>query len=344
METPFFFFVCLLAGVLPAESVISETGYVGRSAVIRCSYEKQYERKSKYLCRGTCPRIFGSKDIPISTEAGQTKAINDRFSLHDDTTAGVFTVTITELTAKDSGKYWCAIARPLGKLDVYTEVNLNVKKGPPPTQISTHAPSTEPQTVSSSPSSSPPASNTSQSGLIRMTTTSAEPQEDPEDSVVMVILCVLMLLVMMCGLVSALYYRQRRRKQTAACGPSSLHSDHVREPNGYNMSDELGSIPASRASVSRRDNLAGASQRPSMISLCSTVRPVTQGSDQPIYCNSHEDNVIYSNDILPEETTSPTMHYSFVFVPQLGNTVNTHTLVRNREGDFLYSEVRLPKM
>ncbi|XP_076130248.1 uncharacterized protein LOC143111573 [Alosa pseudoharengus] len=292
MEKPLIAIFCLLAG---------------RSAVIRCPYDKKYEGHSKYLCRGKCS--YGNKDIPIRS-------------------------------AKDSGKYWCAVATALMHVDEYTQVKLNVKKGPPPTPNPACVSSTEHQTVSSSPSFSPPPSNTSQSGNVGETTTSgretaAEPQEDP---VVMVILCVLVLLVMVtvCVLVSALYYRQRRKTQTAACGPSSLQ--HMGEANDFQMSELLGSIPVTRATVSRPYCLAGAPHRPSVTSLCSTVKPVTQGSDQPTYCNSQEDNVIYSNDISPEETTSPTMHYSCVV-----NSVNTPSaLVQNREGDIIYSEVWLP--
>ncbi|XP_062395798.1 CMRF35-like molecule 5 [Sardina pilchardus] len=285
MEMSLIFFFSLLACAHSVESVIEVTEYEGRSAVIRCPYEKRYEGNSKYLCKWLCPRIVG-KDIPIRTEAGQTKAINGRFSLHDDTTAGAFTVTITGLTEGDSGKYWCGVSTGFGYTDVFTEVELNVIKARPPTPISTLVPSS-----SSSSSFSTPTFNTSQSGIIKKTpisadqSTAAEPQEEPEDSAVMVILCVLVLLVMVCGLVSALYYRQRRRKQTAV---SSLHnSNHAEEPNDYEMSDELGSIPVARGSVSSVYCLAGAPQRPSVISLYSTVKPVTQGSDQPIYCNSH---------------------------------------------------------
>ncbi|XP_062395595.1 CMRF35-like molecule 9 [Sardina pilchardus] len=104
---------------------IDVTGYVGDEAVFRCPYVSGYEEHYKYLCRGSCP-IIGHKDIPIETEAGQTKAITGRFSLHDDTTAGVFTVTITGLTAKDSGQYWCGIKTGFGKRDVYTKIQLQV--------------------------------------------------------------------------------------------------------------------------------------------------------------------------------------------------------------------------
>ncbi|XP_076141029.1 CMRF35-like molecule 8 isoform X2 [Alosa pseudoharengus] len=124
-------YLCLISGVNVAMALIQVTGCVGRSAVIRCPYDRGYEGNPKYLCRGKC--IWGSKDITIRTDDGQTKAINGRFSLHDDTITGVFTVTITGLSAGDSGEYWCGITTGPGKYDIYTEVELNVKKGPPPT-------------------------------------------------------------------------------------------------------------------------------------------------------------------------------------------------------------------
>ena len=110
------------------ESVIEVTGYVGGSALIRCPYDKGYEGYPKYLCRGSCS-VRGRKDSLVRTEASQTKAVNGRFSLHDDTTARVFTVTITGLTAKDSGKYWCSITTGFGRNDVFTEVALKVSQG-----------------------------------------------------------------------------------------------------------------------------------------------------------------------------------------------------------------------
>ncbi|XP_062395801.1 CMRF35-like molecule 8 [Sardina pilchardus] len=235
METQLIVFFCLLAGAHPVESVIQVTGYVGRSVVIKCPYNRRYVVNSKYLCRGAC--VWGNKDMPIRTEAGQTKAINGRFSLHDDTTAGVFTVTITELTEKDSGQYWCGVNAGFGRYDVFTEVKLKVKVLPP-SPNPTLMPSTEDHTLSSSSSSNTlsssfpstvPTSNSSQTQHVLDTTktvfciyqpTAAEhqkDQKDPKDPVVMVILCVLALfvLVTVCGLVSAFYYRQRR-KQTPA--------------------------------------------------------------------------------------------------------------------------------
>ncbi|XP_076141086.1 uncharacterized protein LOC143123507 isoform X2 [Alosa pseudoharengus] len=359
MKATLIIFFCLLPGVYPVETVISVTGYVGRSAVIRCPYDRGYVGHSKYLCRGSC-RHLAFKDKIVKTEDGQTKAISGRFSLHDDTTAGVFTVTITGLTAGDSGQYWCGVKTGFGPKDVFSEVELKVQKGnnqvhPLTSPNSTPVPSTDDHTLSSP--STALTCNTSQTHHVLETNisgnafkdqlTADEPRDVPEDSVVMVILCVLVLLVMVTvgGLVSALYYRQMRRKQTTACGPSSLHtSDHVEEPTDYETI-ELSSIPVTRASVSSLYCLAGAPHRPSVTSLCSTVKPATQGSDQPTYCNSQEDNVIYSNVISPEETTFPTMQYSNDIVPQLSTTANVpSTVVQNDKDKCIYSTAQFPKM
>ncbi|KAL2086207.1 hypothetical protein ACEWY4_017266 [Coilia grayii] len=120
--------VYLISGPRLVISVIRVTGYVGGSAEIRCPYDGGYEGYSKYLCRGEC--FYGNKDKPVHTEDGQTYATSGKFSLHDDIKARVFTVTISGLTAGDSGKYLCGIKTGYGKRDVYSEVALNVSPAP----------------------------------------------------------------------------------------------------------------------------------------------------------------------------------------------------------------------
>lgn len=100
------------------------TGYLGGSAEIRCPYNRRYIRYPKYLCRRKC--IWGSKDILVRTNENQTKAVNGRLFLHDDITAKIFTVTINELTAVDSGKYWCGIKTGGRQKDVYTELDKHI--------------------------------------------------------------------------------------------------------------------------------------------------------------------------------------------------------------------------
>lgn len=102
-------------------------GYIGGTAVIRCPYESGYENNRKYLCRGDCS--FSNKNIEVQTQEGDVSAISGRFYLHDNTSARVFTITITGLTSEDSGKYHCAVKFPWYKQDSYRELSIIVRPG-----------------------------------------------------------------------------------------------------------------------------------------------------------------------------------------------------------------------
>uniref|UniRef100_A0A3B1KA16 Ig-like domain-containing protein n=1 Tax=Astyanax mexicanus TaxID=7994 RepID=A0A3B1KA16_ASTMX len=108
-------------------------GYRGSSVQIRCPYDSGYETNMKYLCRGECSTLpWETKDIPV--KSGST-AKDQRFSLKDDTAAGVFTVTITDLRPEDAGQYWCGINfyqfyQSYRVSPDYTEIQLLVKTAP----------------------------------------------------------------------------------------------------------------------------------------------------------------------------------------------------------------------
>ncbi|XP_056128083.1 CMRF35-like molecule 3 [Rhinichthys klamathensis goyatoka] len=106
------------------------TGYRGERVDIRCSYKSEYESNSKYFCKGKC--IYGSRIIMVKSGS---PAKDERFSLTDDTTARVFTVTITDLRTEDEGQYWCGVERSF--TDVYSEIVLLVMLGNETTEVST---------------------------------------------------------------------------------------------------------------------------------------------------------------------------------------------------------------
>ncbi|XP_053333562.1 CMRF35-like molecule 9 [Clarias gariepinus] len=138
MEMVLIFTFCLiLAGT---DAVTTVTGYRGRSVQIKCYYTSGYEKNNKYLCRGKCP-TWDLIDVPVQSGSPDK---DPRFSLYDDTTAKVFTVTITDLTTRDEGTYWCGIEQ-IG-YDKYTEILLLVKTDAPTisaVSYTTHTTSTQ---------------------------------------------------------------------------------------------------------------------------------------------------------------------------------------------------------
>ncbi|XDV16612.1 hypothetical protein PO909_016251 [Leuciscus waleckii] len=117
-------FLLLIMSVFACETteILTFTGYEGGKVEIRCPYESGYEEQNKYLCRGECPVCNKDKVV----ESG-SPAKDRRFSLTDDRTTHIFTVTITDLRTEDQGKYRCSVRTGLGKLDKYTEINLEIK-------------------------------------------------------------------------------------------------------------------------------------------------------------------------------------------------------------------------
>ncbi|KTF85856.1 hypothetical protein cypCar_00043181 [Cyprinus carpio] len=109
---------------------VKVTGHTGERADIRCTYESGYESNPKYLCKGACN--FGNKVIVVKSGS---PAEDQRFSLSDNTTARVFTITITELRPADEGQYWCGVKRT--GTDVYSEILLLVKQVNKTTEDST---------------------------------------------------------------------------------------------------------------------------------------------------------------------------------------------------------------
>ncbi|XP_025764044.1 polymeric immunoglobulin receptor [Oreochromis niloticus] len=111
------FTLCVALGcVISARGVILVTGYVGGKVNVSCAYGHGYESYEKYLCKDVC----GDNDVLITTS--QLK--NLKYSACDDKKARTFTVTISDLTSEDAGKYWCGVTRT-GQ-DIYTEVKLKL--------------------------------------------------------------------------------------------------------------------------------------------------------------------------------------------------------------------------
>ncbi|XP_051725561.1 CMRF35-like molecule 3 isoform X2 [Ctenopharyngodon idella] len=124
--------ICTAVVVGAADTV---TGHRGERVEIRCSYESGYESNSKYFCKGD---FLLSNNIMVKSGSPDK---DKRFSLTDNTTNRVFTITITDLRTEDEGQYWCAVKRTLFfdifLTDVYSEILLLVKQDKNTTEVST---------------------------------------------------------------------------------------------------------------------------------------------------------------------------------------------------------------
>ncbi|XP_058863365.1 CMRF35-like molecule 8 [Acipenser ruthenus] len=116
-------------------------GIEGGNVKIDCPYQPEYNENEKYLCHTR----WILNNALISSGEPETKG---RFSLYDNRSARVFTVTITELTLEDAGTYYCGIDNKIN-VDEYTEVKVIVNKAPktPPTTTRATRSSTIPSTT-----------------------------------------------------------------------------------------------------------------------------------------------------------------------------------------------------
>ncbi|KAI7810549.1 putative NACHT [Triplophysa rosa] len=87
---------------LSVKNVSHMSGVKGDELSVQCHYNHVINNH-KFFCKGENLSLCETSGVKVSKE----KVTNGRFSLIDDTSARVFTVTITNLTEEDSGMYWC---------------------------------------------------------------------------------------------------------------------------------------------------------------------------------------------------------------------------------------------
>uniref|UniRef100_A0A3B3UXK3 Immunoglobulin domain-containing protein n=1 Tax=Poecilia latipinna TaxID=48699 RepID=A0A3B3UXK3_9TELE len=74
----------------------------GASVSILCSYDRKYKNHVKYLCKGY---VWSSCTYEIRTDSRREAG---KYSISEDKSQRIFTVTIKQLTADDT-YYWCAV-------------------------------------------------------------------------------------------------------------------------------------------------------------------------------------------------------------------------------------------
>ncbi|XP_023603586.1 CMRF35-like molecule 2 [Myotis lucifugus] len=83
------------------------TGTVGGSLSVQCRYQKEHEAFNKHWCRQLCLPLFSET---VETSASRREVRRGRESVLDHPGNLTFTVTLTNLTANDAGKYRCGIS------------------------------------------------------------------------------------------------------------------------------------------------------------------------------------------------------------------------------------------
>uniref|UniRef100_UPI003AACD33A uncharacterized protein n=1 Tax=Centroberyx gerrardi TaxID=166262 RepID=UPI003AACD33A len=106
-------------------------GVEGQSMDFRCEYPVSQQDNAKYFCR--IDHTMSCENL-IKTVKHNQWVRGGRFRLYDNTTVGVFIVTVDQLVLGDSGKYWCGVDILLYPDTITTKTN-----HPPPVKGNTTA-------------------------------------------------------------------------------------------------------------------------------------------------------------------------------------------------------------
>ncbi|XP_074501520.1 polymeric immunoglobulin receptor-like [Sebastes fasciatus] len=91
-----------LTGIHSITTVSKMSVKAGDSVTIPCLYDSQYTNHVKYLCKGS---TWSSCSYAVKTNQQNS----GKFSISDDKSQRIFTVTIKDLTVEDTDNYWCAV-------------------------------------------------------------------------------------------------------------------------------------------------------------------------------------------------------------------------------------------
>ncbi|KAK3557526.1 hypothetical protein QTP70_028491, partial [Hemibagrus guttatus] len=104
------------------------TAYVGTRSNIKCRYEGKYKQEKKAFLKIKPDQEMKSLH-QIKTLPDSEWSHDGRFSIHDNRSAGFFSVFIRELITEDTGTYACVVVLS-DETEVYTVVRLNVTEDP----------------------------------------------------------------------------------------------------------------------------------------------------------------------------------------------------------------------
>ncbi|XP_021570158.1 trem-like transcript 4 protein [Carlito syrichta] len=109
----------------------------GQTLLLQCQYSP---KKGSYVRKAWCQQTSPNRcNILITSSKPRTAAQATRYTIWDETTAGFFNITMSDLTEEDSGSYWCGIYNSSQNfITVLRNISLVVAPAPT-TSMWTHA-------------------------------------------------------------------------------------------------------------------------------------------------------------------------------------------------------------
>ncbi|KAB5583842.1 hypothetical protein PHYPO_G00100380 [Pangasianodon hypophthalmus] len=203
---------------LSCEKSISETVHVGGDLKFSCKYPVSLRNDPKFLCK----RLQTAACFYKASVNESRKDVNmGKFSLYDDRSKQIFSVSIRHVTEQDSGEYWCG-AEAAWKSDhgykvYFTQISLTVTD--PPLPVSTSVPTK--YSLSSLPTSS----------SLLSTPTSSE-RGFPASTVFTVSVSLLVLLIGLIFLIVTLHKRRKMQsRETVTQTSRETNEDYENDPN-----------------------------------------------------------------------------------------------------------------
>ncbi|XP_027605593.1 CMRF35-like molecule 8 [Pipra filicauda] len=192
-------------------------GFVGESLSVTYKYRPGQEMNPKFWCN---PGTFYTcaKDIIITSES-QPVVRKGRFSIRDNRTHLVFTVTVEDLTEEDAGIYFCGVRTGRLQFDRGDEVEVIVLPATPPSTSTTNKHTDLTSSVTG------PTQTTSQGGTVHMT---SNPSSNQRLNVVEHILTPGIVVVLLLLAVAAAVLVILSRKRKKALSRAAIEMDRTR--------------------------------------------------------------------------------------------------------------------